>query len=122
MGFVATLARRAAARFIPSGDQTVRCSACQQAKHSDVQMISGPSVYFCADCVRRAARQVAPRRPVPDAVRCRFCRQLRPPRDVTHVEGVAICADCVGVMEQMLETAGEPDHLSSNTSRPRRLP
>jgi ClpX C4-type zinc finger protein len=108
MGFVAMLARRTVARFIPGANATVRCSACQREKNASVQMIAGPSVYFCGDCVQRAARQLAPRRPAPDAVRCRFCRQLRSLSDVTHVEGVAICADCLGVMEQMLESVRQP--------------
>src|SRR5262245_39247909 len=99
MGFVATLARRTVARFIPGANATVRCSACKRSKSPDLHMISGPNVYFCGDCIGRASRQLAPRRPAPDGIRCRFCNQLRPPRDVTHVEGVPVCADCLGVME-----------------------
>jgi len=119
MGFVATLARRTVARFIPGANVTVRCSACHHEKSSSLQMISGPGIYFCGDCVQRATRQLAPRRPAPDAVRCRFCRQLRSLSDVTHVEGVAICADCLGVMEQILETAAR-DHSPSDSFRTRR--
>ena len=118
MGIVATFARRTFARFIPGANASVRCSACQREKTPSLQMIAGPGAYFCADCVQRAARQLAPRRPAPDAIRCRFCRQLRPPPSVTHVEGVPICADCLGVMEQMLVTAGEADESRSSMQRP----
>lgn len=119
MGFVATLARRTMARFIPGANAVVRCSACKRAKSSSLQMISGPNVYFCSDCIERAARQLAPRRPAPDGVRCRFCRQLRPPRDATHVAGVAVCADCLGLMEQILESAAK-DSAALGTSLQRR--
>ena len=105
MGFVAMLARRTVAVFVPGANAPIRCSACHREKNANVQLISGPGVYFCDNCVQRAARQLAPRRPAPDAVRCRFCRQLRSLPDVTHVEGIPICADCLGVMEQMLESA-----------------
>ena len=101
MGIVAKVARRTAERFSSS----VRCSACQREKDSTVRMIAGPRVYLCADCFERAARQLAPRRPPEDAVRCRFCRQLRAPGDATRVESVVVCADCLGLMDHMLEVA-----------------
>ena len=106
MNIVALLAKRTVERFMPSAKVTVRCSACQREKSASVQLIAGPGVYLCDGCVHRATRQLAPRRPSPDAIRCRFCRQLRPPREVTHVEGLAVCADCLGLMEHILETAG----------------
>jgi len=103
MGIVARLARRTAARFIPGMSATIRCSACQREKDSSIQMIAGPRVYLCSDCFRRAARQLTPRRPTSDAIRCRFCGSLRVPLDITHVESVAVCSDCLGLMDQMLE-------------------
>ncbi|HEV8446373.1 MAG TPA: ClpX C4-type zinc finger protein [Gemmatimonadaceae bacterium] len=105
MNIVAMLAKRTVARFIPGAKATVRCSACQRERNGSVQLIAGPGVYLCNSCIQRASRQLAPRRPAPDAIRCRFCRQLRPPPEVTHVEGLAVCADCLGLMEHILETA-----------------
>ena len=51
-------------------------------------MVAGPNVYICDGCLEQAARQLAPRKPAPDAVRCRFCGQFRAKEEVTAVGNV----------------------------------
>ena len=74
-------------------------------------MISGPNVYMCGRCVAQAARQLTPRRPLTpgrprvDAVRCRFCHQLRSKDEATSVGSATVCVDCLGVMEGILVEA-----------------
>ena len=99
------MARRIAAGFLPSLRRIAQCSSCGRAKAGGVHLVAGPNVYLCDRCVQLAARQLAPRRPAADAVQCRFCRQLRAEVDVTAVGGVAVCADCLGLMETMLAEA-----------------
>jgi hypothetical protein len=80
-----------------------------------MHMISGPNVYLCNRCVEQGARQLAPRRPAPDGVRCRFCRQLRAKPDVTTVGDVVLCADCLGLMEAILEEAQTTGRQDTST-------
>ncbi len=108
MGTIGHLARRTAARFIPRFALPAQCGGCSSLPAVGVQMISGPGVYLCSDCIARAALQLTPRRPPDDAVRCSFCRQLRPPRDVARAGSVEICADCLGLMEVVLTEAHSP--------------
>jgi hypothetical protein len=78
-------------------------------------MIAGTNVYMCDRCVAQAARQLTPRqpltprRPPADAVRCRFCRQLRSKDETTSVGSAAVCVDCLGVMEGVV---AEAEHAS----------
>jgi hypothetical protein len=44
----------------------------------------------------------------PDAVRCRFCRQLRAKGEVTVVGSMTLCADCLGLMETIMAEAAQP--------------
>ena len=101
------IARRIAA-FVPALRRTVNCSACGRAKNEVAHMVAGPNDYLCDRCIGQAAQQLAPRKPAPDAVRCRFCRQLRAKDDVTAVGGVILCADCLGQMEAILVEAAQP--------------
>ncbi|MEJ7811755.1 MAG: hypothetical protein WKG32_15190, partial [Gemmatimonadaceae bacterium] len=108
-----TLARRTATRLIPGAGRPARCGGCGAGWGEGARMVSGPGVYLCEPCFGRAAARLAPRRPPADAVRCRFCRQLRPPAEVTSVGSVAICADCLGVMEGVLaERARSSPHAT----------
>jgi hypothetical protein len=107
MGRIARLARRAAAQFIPSLGRDVVCGACGLAAGAGVRMVAGPRVYLCSNCFERAARQLAPKKPPADGVRCRFCRQLRSPQDVTRVDAVTICGDCLGLIQAILNEADE---------------
>jgi hypothetical protein len=74
-------------------------------------MITGPNVYMCDRCVAQAARQLTPRRklttrrPPVDAVRCRFCHQLRSKDEATSVGSATVCVDCLGVIEGVLAEA-----------------
>jgi hypothetical protein len=101
------IARRIAARFVPALRRTVQCSGCGRPKDEVTHMVAGPNVYLCDRCVEQAARQPAPRRPAPDAVRCRFCRQLRAKDDVTAIGSVTLCADCLGLIETILVQAAQ---------------
>lgn len=102
------IARRIAARFVPALRRSVHCSGCGRSKVEVIHMVAGPNVYLCDRCVEQAAQQLAPRRPALDAVRCRFCRQLRAKDDVTAVRSVIVCADCLGLMETILAEAAQP--------------
>ena len=102
MGRIAQLARLTAAQFIPGAGRQAQCSGCGVRMGEGVRLVSGPAVYLCGDCIGRAATQLAPRQPPPDAVRCRFCRCLRPLADVTSVASVTVCADCLGVLVGVL--------------------
>jgi hypothetical protein len=62
-------------------------------------------VYLCSDCFELAAKRLAPRHLGADAERCSFCREFRAPADVTHLGAVAICADCLGMMDSILTEA-----------------
>jgi hypothetical protein len=73
-----------------------------------IHMVAGPNVYLCNYCFEQAARQLTPRRPPVDAIRCRFCRQLRAKNEVTATGGVILCADCLGLIETMLAEATPP--------------
>jgi len=97
--------RQIATRFVPGFARTVRCSSCRREKAEVTHMVAGPGIYLCDRCVAHAARQLAPRRPAPDAIRCRSCRQLRAKEDVTAVNGIVLCADCLGLMETILADA-----------------
>lgn len=91
--------------------QIFRCNGCGRLKDEVTYMISGPNLYMCDHCVAQAARQLTPRRPLPrrrppvDAVRCRFCRQLRSKDEATSVGSATVCVDCLGVMERILAEA-----------------
>ena len=92
---------------------TVHCSCCGRSKVNVSHMIAGPNVYLCERCVAQAARQLdpgslAPGRPAPDAVRCRFCHQRRATGEVTTVGSVIVCADCLGIMTSILAEATQP--------------
>ena len=113
------VAQRIAARFLHAPIRTVNCSACDRFKAEVAHMIAGPNVYLCEHCVAQAAGQLAPRdartagttprkhprRPAPDAVRCRFCHQLSGTGEVTTAGSVIVCADCLGTMTSILTEA-----------------
>ena len=108
MGQISKLARWTAARLNPRFVREPECGGCGARLGTGVRLISGPGVYLCTNCLQRAAAQLTPRRPPTDAVRCRFCRQLRPPADATRVGVVTVCADCLGVMADVVGEAGQP--------------
>ena len=89
----------------------VRCNGCGRLKDEVTYMIAGPPVHMCDRCVAQAARQLTTRRPLTprrapvDAVRCRFCRQLRSKDEATSVGSATVCVDCLGVMEGILAEA-----------------
>ena len=95
----------------------VRCNGCGRLKDEVMYMIAGPNVYMCDRCVAQAARQLTPRRPLTprqpltprrppvDAVRCRFCHQLRSKDEATSVGSATVCVDCLGMMEGVLAEA-----------------
>jgi hypothetical protein len=97
--------------------QIVRCNGCGRLKDEVTCMIAGPHVYMCEHCVAQAARQLTPRRPLTphrpltagraslDAIRCRFCGQLRSKDEATSVSSATVCVDCLGVMEGILAEA-----------------
>jgi formylmethanofuran dehydrogenase subunit E len=95
----------------------VRCNGCGRLKDEVTCMIAGTHVYMCDRCVAQVARQLTPRRPLTprqpltrrrppvDAVRCRFCHQLRSKDEATSVGSATVCVDCLGVMEGVLAEA-----------------
>jgi len=89
----------------------IRCNGCGRLKDEVPYMIAGPNVYMCDRCVAQAARQLSPRRPLTprrrpvDAVRCRFCSQLRSKDEATSVGSATVCVDCLGLMEGVLAEA-----------------
>jgi hypothetical protein len=108
MGLIGRIARRTVARLIPGAGQSARCDGCGARSGEGVLLVAGPGVYLCDACFGRASAHLAPRRPPADAVRCRFCRTLRPPAEVTSVGAATICADCLGVMEGVLAEHTRP--------------
>ena len=98
------IASRIAARFGPAL-RAVACSACGRLKAEVPHLIAGPQVYLCDACVQQAARQLAPRQPMPDGVRCRFCRQRRAQGALRVVGTVTVCTDCLGLIESILAEA-----------------
>jgi hypothetical protein len=91
--------------------QIIRCNGCDRLRDEVTYMIAGPHVYMCEHCVAQAARQLTPRRPLTrgrppvDAIRCRFCHQLRSKDEATSVDSATVCVDCLGVMESVLAEA-----------------
>ena len=89
----------------------VRCNGCDRLKAEVTYMIAGPHRFMCDRCVAQAARQLTarrpltPRRPPVDAVRCRFCRQLRSKDEATSVGSATVCVDCLRLMEGILAEA-----------------
>ena len=89
----------------------IRCNGCGRLKDEVTYLITGPHVYMCDRCVAQAARQLTqrrpltPRRPAVDAVRCRFCRQLRSKDEATIVGSATVCVDCLGLMDGVLAEA-----------------
>ena len=89
----------------------VRCNGCGRLKDEVTYMIAGAHVYMCDRCVAQAARSLTALRPVTqrrssvDAVRCRFCGQLRSNDETTSVGSATVCVDCLGVMEGILAEA-----------------
>jgi ClpX C4-type zinc finger len=83
----------------------LRCNGCGRLKDEVTYMIAGTHVYMCDRCVAQAARPLTPRRPPVDAIRCRFCRQLRSKDEATSVGSATVCVDCLGVMEGILAEA-----------------
>jgi len=89
----------------------VRCNGCSRLKDEVPYMITGPNVYMCDRCVAQAARQLTPRRPLTpgrpsgDALRCRFCWQLRSKDEATTVGSATVCVDCLGLMEGIVAEA-----------------
>ena len=100
-------AQRIADRFGPGLRRKVACSACGRLKAEVTHMIAGPNVYICDGCVGQAARQLSARQSPPDGVRCHFCSRGRAPDALTVVGGVALCADCLGLMETILAEAAQ---------------
>jgi len=88
-----------------------RCNGCGRLKDEVTYMITGTNVYMCDRCVAHAALQLTPRRPLTpgrppgDALRCRFCWQLRSKDEATTVGSATVCVDCLGVMEGVLAEA-----------------
>ena len=99
------IARRLVARFAPALAEVPACTGCGRPRGDTVQLIAGPGVYLCNQCIADAAERLAPRKPVLDGVRCRFCRNLRATTDVTRAGDVTVCADCLGLMETILTKA-----------------
>ena len=92
---------------IAGAQRIVRCNGCGRLKDEVAYMIAGTNVHLCERCVAQAARQLAPRRlaprgRAPDAVRCRFCHQLRATGEVTTVGSAILCADCLATMTSIL--------------------
>lgn len=106
MGIIAHVARRTVKRLFPRTGRPVRCDGCGESLHEDMQLVAGPGVYLCDACFGRAAAQLTPRHAPMDAVRCRFCHQMRPPADATSVGSVVVCADCLGAIEELLAGRG----------------
>src|SRR5688572_30576841 len=102
MQSIVVIARRAADRFKAFRRPTLVCSACGRRPRADEKLIAGPRVYLCSTCFERAARTLAPRRLPADAERCRFCRTQRAASEITRVESVTVCADCLGLIEACL--------------------
>jgi hypothetical protein len=107
MRHASDIARGIAGRFVPALGNTVRCGGCGCSKDEVTHMVAGPNVYLCDRCIEQAGRQITPRTPAPDAVRCRFCRQLRAKDDVTVVGNVSMCAECVGLTVAILAEAAQ---------------
>ena len=93
---------------------TVRCGCCGRSNVDVSHMIAGPNVRLCDRCVAQAAWQLAAGRPAPDALRCRFCHQLRATADVTTVGRVTVCVDCLGTMTSILAETTPPSRTATS--------
>lgn len=110
MSVVSRFAQRTVARLVPALGTVARCNGCGRAKAEVAHMVAGPDVYLCDACFQKAAQVLPPRHAAPDAVRCRFCKQPRARTDVTSVGTLTICADCLGLVDEILTEAAQANH------------
>jgi ribosomal protein S14 len=103
MNYIARLARQTITHLLPLSARSARCSGCGHLQSPEIPIVSGPGVYLCRSCFRDVAGKLTPKRPPTDGTRCHFCRQFHAPTQVGRAGLVAICANCLGLMDVMFE-------------------
>src|SRR4030095_3005573 len=90
----------------------VECSFCAKKQAEVGNLIAGPAVYICNECVRDCTNALAAREPIGSITmiigktaeaRCSFCGQK--PVEVVRIVGVPtarICNECVKTCEEIL--------------------
>ena len=83
----------------------LHCSVCNQARTDDVGFISGPGVFFCGDCVKRAVADIpaASRPEYGPGSRCRCCGGHRPLVTFEVTPEIRVCVVCVRDMNDMID-------------------
>ena len=87
--------RRATKRLIPRFAATAaRCMSCGRGHDDGIQLVAGPGLYICAECL--ASELPMPTRP--DAVMtvgvCRWCRTWRFSSQLELVCSIPTCSCC----------------------------
>ena len=84
------------------------CSWCDRPPSEVAQLIAGPNVYICNDCVRtieRALTKPSPGDPKPGSGhRCDFCRHRASSTRVVVPGPPHVCSDCVRVCRDILDS------------------
>ena len=106
-------------------DTNLRCSFCANPQDGVRQLIAGPSVFICDECVEACAEIIAERRREQDhhsevsvvasnvadnapSVLCALCRMPISARDALLVEARgALCPGCVGEIEATISKMRE---------------
>lgn len=95
------------------------CAFCLRSRPAVAQLVAGPGVFVCNECVAESIRQ-GPRRttdsPLPHLVKCSFCGRKRVSRAIVLVrEKVAACQTCMDIAAEVLV---ESEHQRAQPARP----
>ena len=104
MSTILDLARRFK-RALGYSPSSFHCSVCNRARTDDVGFISGPGVFFCGNCVKRAAAAI-PAASNPEyglGSRCRCCGGHRPLVTFDVTPEIRVCVVCVREMNDMID-------------------
>jgi hypothetical protein len=104
MSSIADLAHRIK-RALDYSPSSLHCSVCNRARTDDLGFISGPGVFFCGNCVKRAAAAI-PAASNPEygpGSRCRCCGGHRPLVTFEVTPEIRVCVVCVRMMNDMID-------------------
>ena len=104
MSTILDLARRFK-RALGYSPSSFHCSVCNRARTDDVGFISGPGVFFCGNCVKRAAAAIpaASNPAYGPGSRCRCCGGHRPLVTFDVTPEIRVCVVCVRMMNDMID-------------------
>ena len=92
-------------RALGYSPSSFHCSVCNRARTDDVGFISGPGVFFCGNCVKRAnaAIPTASKPEYGPGSRCRCCGGHRPLVTFDVTPEIRVCVVCVRDMNDMID-------------------